>query len=385
MKAVNAGPLSPERARRTTGSPMVGAAGRLVPIYATLGRSPGSDAFDSPDILGGFGRYDKQREKVKGWIIGTMWLSDLIVKQFFPDGYGKVSVAPYAPHAAILDKRARLFDLSPQTKAAEDFVTQAAAYFVGRFGAGGVGVAAFLNLAKVQVALPNVMIPIHLDRKWELALTGTVDVPMPALSCGGQRILIDYDPLVRALFTAFTTTDKLLTGIASQSLDQVITTAGGVIADGAELASGTATWVTGKVAQLTNVSDSCKLPTSVGDALVSFYKLANLANWKVVAATGPVPAPAWRRTTTPATDGEMDTDGEVHAASALGLTLGGQTPFVFEHDRGGSWYRLHDNPVVEKYNHGMQYHNDVGQWIATTLLIPTVGPLPQPDRFSTWP
>lgn len=392
MRAINLGPLSPDRARRTNGSPLVGAAGRLIPVYATLGRSPGSDAFDSPDILSGFARYDEQREKVKTWIVSTMWLSDLVVKQFFPDGFGRVDVAPYAPHAAILDRRVRLFDLSSQTKAAEDFLAQAAngvtgglaAYFTGHFGAGGAGVAAFLRQARLQVSLPNAMIPIHLDRKWDLALTGTADVPMPALTCGGARVLIDYDPLVRALFAAFTTTEKLLAGVANQSLDQVVAAAGGVIADGAELATGTATWMTGKVAQLANVPAQCQLPTSPGDAVTSFYKLANLVSWRVVATTGPVPAPAWRRTDTPVTDGEMDTDGVVHAASALGLTLG-HDPFFFEHDRSGSWYRLPDNPVTEKYNHGMQYHNDVGRWIAGALLIPTVGPVPRPDRFSVWP
>ena len=50
MRAFNLGPMSPDRARRTAGSPIVGARDALIPIYATLGRSPGSNVFDSPKI-----------------------------------------------------------------------------------------------------------------------------------------------------------------------------------------------------------------------------------------------------------------------------------------------------------------------------------------------
>ena len=51
----------------------------------------------------------------------------------------------------------------------------------------------------------------------------------------------------------------------------------------------------------------------------------------------------------------------------------------------GSWYRLYDNPVTEKYNHGMQYQNDVGVWVSEDFLATNVGPLPQRDGFSVWP
>ena len=91
----------------------------------------------------------------------------------------------------------------------------------------------------------------------------------------------------------------------------------------------------------------------------------------------------------------MDDDGPVHSASALGFTLG-RRPFFFEHDRddgpvvsgkptAGSWYRLYDNPVTEKYNHGMEYENDVGLWVFEDFLTPNVGPLPRRDGFSIWP
>src|SRR5262249_62189372 len=79
MQAFNLGPLAPDRARRTAASPMVGAQGALVPIYATLGRSPGGTDFDSPKLLEGFERYDHEREKAKGCIPSTMFFSDLLV------------------------------------------------------------------------------------------------------------------------------------------------------------------------------------------------------------------------------------------------------------------------------------------------------------------
>jgi hypothetical protein len=74
---------------------------------------------------------------------------------------------------------------------------------------------------------------------------------------------------------------------------------------------------------------------------------------------------------------------------------GTRPPFFFEHDRQdgpmiddkpsyGSWYRLYDSPV-EAYNHGMQYQNEVGQWIHTTFLVPNVGPVARPESFSTFP
>ena len=74
MRAFNVGPLAPQRARRTAGSPIAGAQNTLIPIYATLGRSPGEAAFDSPKLLEGLERCDDEREKEKGWIGGTMFL-----------------------------------------------------------------------------------------------------------------------------------------------------------------------------------------------------------------------------------------------------------------------------------------------------------------------
>ena len=137
-----------------------------------------------------------------------------------------------------------------------------------------------------------------------------------------------------------------------------------------------------KMDEIGEAPDGCELPL-------------NILNWRLVRTTGSVPAPEWTPTDTPVSDGEMDTDGPVHSASALGFTLG-QRPFFFEHDREdgpavdgkktlGSWYRLYDNPVTEKYNHGMQYQNDVALWVAEDFLATNVGPLPRSNGFSEWP
>lgn len=388
MRAYNLGPLSPDRAARTAGSPIVGAQRTLIPVYATLGRSPGSHAFDSPKILEGFGIYEAEREKEKGWITSTMFGADLIVKQLIPDGFGRVDVAPYAEHAAILDRRARIFDLSSLNADVEHFIDEAAEgvldalapYFVGRFGPGVAGV--FAYLASVEPILANAIVPIHLDRRWTLALTGSVEVPIPALQCGGQTIALDYDVLVRALFETFGSTEAILDALANRSLEEVVAAALAATADGVDLLAGTLGWLVGKLDEFGDAPEGCELPLDV-------------LNWRLARTTGTVPAPEWTPTNTPVSDGEMDTDGPVHSASALGFTLG-REPFFFEHDREdgpvidgkptfGSWYRLYDNPVVEKYNHGMQYQNDVAGWVFDDFLAADVGPLPQPDGFSVWP
>ncbi len=391
MRTFNIGPMSPDRARRTAASPIVGARGALIPIYATLGRSPGSNVFDSPKLLEGFGRYAGEREKVKGWIINTMFFSDLLVKQFIPDGFGRVDVAPYAEHAAILDRRARIFDLSSRTADVENFVEQAGegvldgldTYFSGHFGPGVDGVLDFLSSQQLEVSiLQNAIVPIHLDRRWDLTLTGSVDVPMPAFQCGGETIPIDYDDLVRALVTTFGSTQGILDGLTNATPEQVALAAIAAAENSADLVGGVVGWLMDKMDQLGAAPEGCELPLDV-------------LNWRLVRTTGSVPAPEWTPTDTPVHDGEMDTDGPVHSASALGFTLG-RRPFFFEHDREdgpvidgkptiGSWYRLYDNPVTEKYNHGMQYQNDVGVWVSQDFLAANVGPLPRRDGFSEWP
>ena len=302
-----------------------------------------------------------------------------------------MDVAPYTEYAAILDRRARIFDLSSRTTDVENFVERAGegvldgldAYFSGRFGSGVDGVLDYLSSRDIQVGIrPNAIVPIHLDRRWKLTLTGSVDVPMPAFQCGGETIPIDYDDLVRALVATFGSTEGILDGLANASPEEVAVAALAAAADGADLVGGVVGWLIDKVDEIGEAPEGCELPLDV-------------LNWRLVRTTGSVPAPEWTPTDTPVSDGEMDTDGPVHSASALGFTLG-RRPFFFEHDREdgptvdgkktlGSWYRLYDNPVTEKYNHGMQYQNDVALWVADDFLTANVGPLPRSNGFSEWP
>jgi hypothetical protein len=391
MESFNLGPLSPERARRTAGSPITGARDTLIPVYATLARSPGSHAFDSPKLVEGFEVYDSEREKEKGWILSTMFGADLMVKQFIQNGFGRVDVPPYAEFADILDRRKRIFDLSSRNDAVEALIEEAgegvfdalSTFFTGRFGPGVDGVLAYFASLDIEVSiLPNAMVPIHLDREWRLEMTAEVDVPMPALACGGQTIPIDYDVLVRALFDTFGDTAAILDGLEGASLEEVVSAALDAAGESVDLLGGVLGWLIDKLDELGDAPEGCELPL-------------DLFEWRLTEVTGSVPAPEWVPTDNPVSDGEMDTDGPVHSASALGFTLG-RRPFFFEHDREdgpviadkptfGSWYRLYDNPVTEKYNHGLQYQNDVALWVFEDLLAENVGPVPQVDGFSEWP
>jgi hypothetical protein len=386
----NTGPIAPDRARRTAASPLVGAANELIPIYATLARSPGSTAFDSPLISEGFEVYDAERPKMQGWIYGTSIDSQFLVLTFSEVRWGALD-GPLAGHAAVLDRRGRIFDLSDSTAAAEAFVEQAAenilgkpaAYFEGAFGAGVDGVLSYLDDAEVEAFFPTAMTPLYTEHVWIIDLTGSVDVPMIAFRCGANEIVLDYEPLVRALLVAHGRTPAALDAIGSGDLVAVLSAAQIAVQDGVALAEETMDWFKGKVAELDSIEGDCEIPVDAEDVVTDFFSLANIANWRVVGTTGPVPAPEWVETLGVNRDGEQDNDGAVHAASALGFQLG-REPFFFEHDRGGSWYRLADNPRTERYNHGLQYQNDVGLFVQERFFAAGVGPVPQVDGDSTW-
>jgi hypothetical protein len=253
---------------------------------------------------------------------------------------------------------------------------------------------AYLTSRNLQVHLRNALVPIHVDRQWRLALTGSAEVPMLALACGENRVVIDYEPLVGALLAGGRRTDEAFAAVRNQDLPAFLAAAFGAGEDAGEAIRGAAAWFQGKLREIDALTADCRLPLAP-DSLGDLLNVKNIVNWRVTRVTGTVPAPEWERTTTIARDGEMDTDGPVHSASGLGLTLG-RRPFFFEHDRAdgpvvagratlGSWYRMPDNPVTEKYNHGLQYQNDVAREVARRVLNPAVGPVPQRTGDSFWP
>ena len=240
----------------------------------------------------------------------------------------------------------------------------------------------------VTVSLPHLMIPIHTSHKWGIGFDGsTIEVPIPAFQCGTKQIVVDLDALARLLVDTYGMTPNVLAAIQGKDLTAVLQALAVVIQQNDRFAKGVAQWFVGKLAELGTLPVACDMkPNTPFD----IFSIGELANWKIVSTTGRVPRPAFVVTGESVGDGEMDTDGAVHSASALGFTLG-RVPFYFEHNRtddggkGGSWYRLYDNPVKEKYNHGQQYQNDVGLWVRAAFLAQAVGPVPAPATFSVWP
>ena len=214
-------------------------------------------------------------------------------------------------------------------------------------------------------------------------------MPIPALECGGRRILLDLDALARLIVTKYGNSAAALTALTGKDLGAVLAALAVVIKDTDAFAKAAAEWFVARVKQEIAVGPLPAACNAIPDNPFDVFAAAELLNWKVVSATGRIPAPVFIGTGEPVSDGEMDTDGAVHSASALGFTLG-RVPFYFEHNRNddggaiGSWYRLYDNPVTEKYNHGQQYNNDVGLWYRQTFLASGIGPVPARETFSIW-
>ena len=395
MAAFNQGPLSPEFLRRTGSSPIVGAEKALIPVYATLGRSPGSDVFNQPSLLEGLEKYPTKRPKAQGWITGTMGV-DTALRAVLSRGFGDATVPPYAGFADVLDRRARLFDTSPTSEEfaiafeneIESVMAAVSPWFVGQVGDEASALISVLN-GDVTLTIPAVSIPIHIDQKWTMGFDGsTMEVPIPALECQGLQIPLDDQVLATLLVQTFESTPLVLDAIQGGDLNAILTALGIGIEASSAVAQSIANWFVDRLGQLTNLPEECDaLPESPFDV----FSLSELGNWRVVATTTEIPRPVWIPTGQPVSDGEMDNDGAVHSASALGFTLARQ-PFFFEHDRldapngqFGSWYRLYDNPDTEKFHHGLQYENSVGFWVFKSFLAADVGPIPKPDQFSTWP
>lgn len=395
MAAFNQGPLSPEFMRRTGSSPIVGAEKTLIPVYATLGRSPGSDVFDRPGLLEGLQRYRSKRPKAQGWTTGTMGV-DFVLRSVLSRGFGDVNVPPYVGFADVLDRRARLFDTSPTTEEflsafeseIEDAMAAVSPWFVGQFGDEAEALIAVLN-GDVTLTAPSVLLPIHIDQKWTIGFDGsTIEVPIPALQCEGLQIPLDDQVLATLLVQTFVSTPQILEKIQGGTLNDILDALGIAVDASSAVAQSIANWFVDRLSQLNNVPANCN---ALPDSPFDIFSFTELGNWRVVATTTSIPRPVWVPTGEPVADGEMDNDGAVHSASALGFTLA-REPFYFEHDRTdapegqfGSWYRLHKNPETEKFHHGLQYENSVGLWIFKTFLAAQVGPVAQPDTFSTWP
>ena len=174
---------------------------------------------------------------------------------------------------------------------------------------------------------------------------------MPAFQCGGETIPIDYDELVRALVATFGSTEGILDGLANASPGR------GTVAAlrrgcGRRRSGG---WCR-RMADRQGGRDrrgARGLRAAARRSQLAARPHHGLGTGTGVDADGHA---GQRRRDGHGWPGAFGVGARVHARA---------TAVFFEHDREdgptvdgkktlGSWYRLYDNPVTEKYNHGMR-------------------------------
>jgi hypothetical protein len=382
-RTANTGPLHPNRAIRSGSTPIVGAANTLVPIYAIGGRSPGDRAFDSPDLVAGVQRYLARDPKEQTWITKNMFGGDLVVK-LLGGGAGAVNRPVTASFTAQLDRRGRISDYRTFVRPLAQDALGRLPFFVQD---------AFDNTAdKVIDYLTGIQFhaleaPIHIDRTYVIDLSGRITLMVPALRCTDGatpfEAVLDLGALMQLLVAKFGSVHASLVAIANLDVNGLLS----LLAASKETSGLTAQWVLDNAAPLAAASDRCKLPSGVGDILSA----VNIVNWKLVSAKSDFPAPAWKRTETLVSDGEIDSDGVVPFSSAMGFSLGTDIPEFFDHRRNdgpngrpGSWYRFYDSPV-ETESHAMQHQHITGRFIRDALFVPGAGPVPRTDGLSNFP
>lgn len=380
---VNRGPLHPRRARRAT-SPIIGASGQLIPVYAGGARSPGGRAFTAPE-LSAFKRFEDESERERTWITNTM-IVDVVLRLGQLRGYGSSTAGAYLPFDQRLDRRRRIADfgafvrgkatdvasrLSPwvvENSTTRDALDTAVTLAVGR--AGGLSV------------------PIYLEHEGSFDLGARVQAPALGFECtdGGRqhRIVLDFGRLLTALVQTYSSLSNARQRVGDLDLNGLLTALGVAAQNVDDIKD----WFVQKYVALAVADGRCALPDANPANLLN---LGNLVNWHLVSATDEFPAPRWVESNTPASDDEIDSDGPVAFDSAVGLTLGTTTPLFFEHTRTddlrngqpvvSSWYRFFDSPI-EPDCHGMQHQFVAGEWVFDDLL--GAGPAPRASGMPVW-
>jgi hypothetical protein len=379
---VNKGPLHPKLARRTSASPIPGASGQLIPIYAAGARTPGGLAFTSPE-LAVIERLHAQNRQEQEWMIDTV-VTDLLIHTLREgqSGFGRADQGIYAGFQAQLDRRERIVDASVTAKAAAAAIAnKVSPWFAEEFGAAVEGIVKFVMGGTRLIALP-----IYLARKGRFDLGASVVLRVPAFQCslanGTQfSITLTYGRLLKAMRATFGSLTAARNALKHKDLNGVL----GALALAAGNADRVIQWFTEQYDALNVPAGRCRLGN-----LASPLSAVNILNWKVVNATDTFPAPRWVVGTQLASDGEIDNDGVVSFDSAVGFSLGTSTPLFFDHTHitdvfgvtRGSWYRIFDSPV-ERECHGMQHQWNIGNW--TLKNFATAGPVPGPGAFSVYP
>lgn len=376
LASVNQGPLHPRRARRAT-SPLVNASNELIPIYAAGSRSPGGRAFDAPE-LSAFSRFEAETDAERRWLVMTM-AADLGVRLARTQGYGSSTAGALAAFDDRLDRRRRIVDVGAFAREQAQSVASSLSPWVVESQAVGNAVDATMRLALGPAQ--GLSLPIYLGKEGRFALTGSVRVPTLGFQCRDalrtHRIVIDLDRLLRALVATYGSLSQALQ-VSSLDLDGLLTALGLSAAGVDDIKE----WFLQKYAAIADTEGACKLPSDV--SIASLLSVANLKNWRLESAPNTFPAPVWVPSDVVAEDDEIDTDGAVAFDSAVGLTLGTNTPLFFEHTRTddlrngvpaiGSWYRFFDSPI-EPDCHGMQHQFIAGSWVNDTFG--PAGPIPR--------
>ena len=383
---VNNGPLHPERARRSAASPIPGAGGQLIPIYAAGARTPGGRAFTTPE-LAAFDRFQRENPKEQEWMIATM-VTDLLIHTLRENqgGFGRSTQGIYAAFDTQLDRRERIVDGSAFARStAAQVASSVSPWFAEQFGAGAEGVARFV-LGDARL----VSFPVYLDRKGSFDLGATARLRVPAFQCSADgriyRITLEFGQLLTQMRDVFGSLRAASDAVAGRDLSGMLA----ALLASPPLIADVVGWFVRELVALGVPSGRCALPgIGAGSPAAAVLALGNLANWRIVDATDDFPAPRWVSSATPASDDEIDDDGVVGFESAVGFSLGTQTPLFFDHTRfdatgagRGSWYRIFDSPV-ERECHGMQHQWSVGDWVLRRFAA--AGPLPSGGELSVFP
>jgi hypothetical protein len=382
-RVANTGPLHPGQARRSAASPIVGAANILIPIYAIGARSPGGRVFDSPDLIAGVQRFDAVDPKVQTWTTKNMFGADFEIKAL-GGGVGAVNKPLFTGFAGLLDRRGRVSDYRTFVRPLAENVLAQAPIFVRDALDNSVD---RLIDTLTGVQFHSIDVPIAIDRVWTLDLSGRLALPVPALQCRDGALsfeaVLDLGGLLQLLVAKFGSIHASLAAIANLDINGLLA----LLLAPQDLNATTSQWLLEHAAPLATASERCKLPTSPAEILST----PNILNWKLGIAISSFPAPAWKRTETPVSDGEIDSDGVVPFVSALGFSLGSEVPEFFDHRRNdgpngqpGSWYRFYDSPV-EVESHAMQFQHLTGKFIHDAILAPGAGPVPRASNLSVFP
>lgn len=366
-RVLNTGVLHPSRAIRTNQSPIVGAKNQLIPIYTLGNRNPGStvlDTFNLSEIESDFQATGQLQmgARAQKWV-GMTLVGDYAL-QVIDLSLG--SNRPPPGFAGKLDRVERADWVALARTALDTLVPNLNLFFRAQFGGDTSDLVRFL--LRGFNATASQPLPLYLMQRYRFDLSGSVQVPVPRLSCGSFQLTLNYGPVVLAVARQY----GGLTGAASQLANlnftgflNTLTNLGG---DFVQLAADTSRWFAGVLNGLSNLPGSCLNP----------------GNWQLTWPLTSVPAPRAVPTGQAASDDRVDFDGLVEYDSAMGFRLGTFINEFFDHTREdfiidskpapGSWYRRYTSDAEVLSHDSMR--QEMGRYIWNNIVSRNAGPLP---------